>query len=467
MSSEKLAVILPSRDPVASNGADFDILGPVLPSSITLTNYRSFAGPVRLELRPITLLFGANNSGKSALLRALPLLSDSIQTAAGPLDLESPAVRGSSFQDLRWKGIQEDEDPDLGIELCWKGVEHAARVEYRLTWFEEWRRLIIRRLSVWDREGRVEWDAAWRPLPEERSSVRLTYEIRTPNDEPAAPDRLTFLGLSPESQVRSTLLEPLRSRLQDLQSSVQWLMAPRQLGNRIYPCPPSPRTLMRPDGSDAPSLLGGSPECLSEVSAWYEKTLRRRLRVQDVSPGRFRLMLQHVERAVFETDLAENGEGPIQVLPVLTALALTRSGQGPRILAIEQPESQLNPALQRALAEQVSDVAAASPDSRIVLETHSEHLLLGVQLQIMREKIRPEDVLIYWVRQLGNGESVADPVTLDENARLQGRWPPGVFSENTEVAREILQARRDREQAWSPAARVEPEELLKSRHAGP
>jgi AAA15 family ATPase/GTPase len=87
----------------------------VLPTAITLSNYRSFASPVRLELRPITLLFGDNNSGKSALLRALPLLSDSTgPKASGPLEMESPAMRGSSFQDLRWKGVEEDEDPISG-----------------------------------------------------------------------------------------------------------------------------------------------------------------------------------------------------------------------------------------------------------------------------------------------------------------------------------------------------------------
>ena len=421
----------------------------MLPAAITLWNYRSFAGPVRLELRPITLLFGANNSGKSALLRALPLLSDSAMPALGPLNLESPALRGSNFQDLRWKGVDEDEDPDLRIELCWTiaNVEHAGRVEYSLTWFKEWPRLIVRRFSVWDQEGRLKLEAAWRPLPEERSSPHLTYEIHVPGRDPSIQEgRLRFFGLSPSSEVHSALLEPLQSRLQDFRHSVQWLMANRQLGERVYPYPPSPRTIMKPDGGDAPSLLAGHPECFAEVSAWYERTLRRRLRIQDVSPGRFQLMLQHIDKAVLETDLAENGEGSIQVLPVLTALALMRMGQGPRILAIEEPESHLHPALQRELAEHIGEVAAASPDSRIVLETHSEHLLLGIQLQILRGRLRPEDVQIYWVHQLDNGESVADPVTLDENARLQGGWPSGVFGDDTEMAREIVQARRERAQ---------------------
>jgi predicted ATPase len=70
-------------------------------SSFTVANYRSFLRPTTIELRPLTLLFGYNNSGKSALLRVLPLLADSVGTPRGaPLNLDSAAVRGASFRDL-------------------------------------------------------------------------------------------------------------------------------------------------------------------------------------------------------------------------------------------------------------------------------------------------------------------------------------------------------------------------------
>jgi hypothetical protein len=226
-------------------------------------------------------------------------------------------------------------------------------------------------------------------------------------------------------------------RLAGLADQVQWLTATRQLPERVLPYPTAPRWRMRPDGGDAASVLAGSPELLAEVSSWYERNLRRRLHVQDVPPDRFRLMLQHVDKVNLDTDLADNGEGTIQVLPVLTALALIRRQDqgGPGILAIEEPESHLHPSLQAALAQHLCEIAAASPEFRIVLETHSEHLLLGVQLQIVRGLLRPEDVRVYWVRQLDGGQSVAEPASFDENARPQGAWPPGIFSEDTDGMR--------------------------------
>lgn len=419
----------------------------MLPTAITLRNYRSFAEPVRLELRPITLLYGINNSGKSALLRFLPLLSDSVApNATGPLDLESQATRESSFQDLRWKGLGEDDDHDVGLSLHWEGAPDLTRVDYSLHWEDTWRRLVVRRLSLWNGD-RLSLEAEWRPVPEDRSATTLTYALRNA-DGPMAPGRLELKGLVPTAWPGNLapILAPAAERLAALHNQVQWLSAARRAPERISLYPTAPRWRLKPDGSDVGAALASSPEILSEVSSWYETHLARRLRILDVPPTDFRLRLQHLEHGRIDVDLGDTGEGTIQVLPVLTAMALGRRQAlgGPGILAIEEPESHLHASLQRVLAESLCDLAASDAAPRIVMETHSEQLLLGVQLQIMRGKIRPEDVLVYWVRQLNNGESIAEPVTFDADARLQGAWPPGVFSDDTDVAREIIQLRRER-----------------------
>jgi predicted ATPase len=154
-------------------------------------------------------------------------------------------------------------------------------------------------------------------------------------------------------------------------------------------------------------------------------------------------------RPQLDVDFSDTGEGMIQALPVLAALALARrrAEGGPQILAVEEPESQLHPRLQRALVEEICALARKKSPPRIVLETHSEHVLLGVQREIVTGGLSPEDVVVYWVRQLDTGESVAERVTYDQLARAQGAWPPGVFSDVTEVSREIIQARWERNES--------------------
>ncbi len=438
---------------------------PVLPSAVTVRNYRAFARPLQLELRPITLLYGVNNAGKSALLRVLPLLSESVRPdASGPLHLESEAVRGSTFHDLRWKGLEEEDDRDVGVTLHWDGDPGVARIDYRFTWFDEWRRLIIRRFTVRDDSDDPLFDAAWEPRREEKTASALTYQIAERDSGPAVPIRLPFEGLLPGwfgapgpagmpsgsapsgATADHPLLSNVSERLRALRNRVQWLEAARRSPQRIIPYPNAPRWRMKPGGEDAAGVLATHPEILREVSAWYEHQLKRQLHLQEVPPGSFRLMLRNQQKAELNVDLADTGEGMIQALPVLAALALSRRHRrgGPGILAIEEPESHLHPTLARALAERFCEVAAEDSPPRIVLETHSEELLLGVQLQIVQGRLSPERVLVYWVRQLDSGQSVAERITFDRDARPVGNWPPGVFSEDTEMARQIIIERRKR-----------------------
>jgi predicted ATPase len=50
---------------------DFDKAMTSIIKSLTLSNFKGFSNEVRIELRPITLLFGANSAGKSSVLQAL------------------------------------------------------------------------------------------------------------------------------------------------------------------------------------------------------------------------------------------------------------------------------------------------------------------------------------------------------------------------------------------------------------
>jgi AAA15 family ATPase/GTPase len=45
-------------------------------TAIELENFRGFSKPVRIELAPVTLLFGTNSSGKTALLHAILFLHE-------------------------------------------------------------------------------------------------------------------------------------------------------------------------------------------------------------------------------------------------------------------------------------------------------------------------------------------------------------------------------------------------------
>ena len=63
-------------------------------TAIRVGNFKAFAESQRIPLRPLTLIFGANSSGKSSILHSLILARDAQET--GVLDVHRTNVGGES-----------------------------------------------------------------------------------------------------------------------------------------------------------------------------------------------------------------------------------------------------------------------------------------------------------------------------------------------------------------------------------
>ncbi|MCK9229487.1 MAG: DUF3696 domain-containing protein [Syntrophales bacterium] len=128
------------------------------------------------------------------------------------------------------------------------------------------------------------------------------------------------------------------------------------------------------------------------------------------------------------------GIGVSQVLPVL----VTSYASKHQIVAIEQPEIHLHPALQADLGDVFIQSALGPGRNRFLIETHSEHLLLRV-MRRMRETsndelsegvppITPKDVCVLFVQPKGTSSAVRH-LELDEEGQLLDAWPGGFFEE--------------------------------------
>jgi hypothetical protein len=91
-----------------------------------------------------------------------------------------------------------------------------------------------------------------------------------------------------------------------------------------------------------------------------------------------------------------------------------------------------------------SSLAVLDQAPTSVIETHSENLLLRVQIAIASGELPADKVIVHWVRPLDRG-SVIDTITFDHAARPLGAgWPPGVFSEDLVQARALLAIRKEK-----------------------
>ena len=160
---------------------------------------------------------------------------------------------------------------------------------------------------------------------------------------------------------------------------------------------------------------------------WVQEFVEsRRESLQDVH-----LIDKRTGTAVSHRDV---GIGVSQVLPVLvTAYASEKN-----LLAIEQPEIHLHPALQAELGDVFVESALGNGGNTFLVETHSEHLLLRI-MRRMREtstgelpdgvpEVRPTDVMVLFVEPYGP-QSIVREMPLNERGELVKSWPGGFFEE--------------------------------------
>ncbi len=84
-------------------------------TAITIENFKGISEPVRLELRPITLLFGQNSAGKSSLLHALIYAREVFDRQN--LDADRTLSAGDSLDLGGFLSFVHDHDPSREIKF--------------------------------------------------------------------------------------------------------------------------------------------------------------------------------------------------------------------------------------------------------------------------------------------------------------------------------------------------------------
>lgn len=159
------------------------------------------------------------------------------------------------------------------------------------------------------------------------------------------------------------------------------------------------------------------------------------LRLLEMVPEKQRLDLVDAKTGM-RVQPRDVGIGISQVLPVVVA-ALEPSAS---LVAIEQPELHIHPAVQVGLGDLLIKGAKEKGIS-FLIETHSEHLILRL-LRRIRETaegelppgaitLKPDDVCVVYVQPGEDGVKLV-PLPIDETGEFTTRWPKGFFDERAE-----------------------------------
>ncbi|WP_234797378.1 AAA family ATPase [Agrobacterium pusense] len=277
--------------------------------------------------------------------------------------------------------------------------------------------------------------------------------------------------------VDEVIVGPLRL-VRDYLSAMTYVGPLREIPSRKYRPRLSPDESRWAQGLAAWDLLYTDPtgKLLSEVNVWLggEERLKSGYRLEKFQfkevpvPSRFH---QLFERSLSEDDLGELqdlyvtlssrseialrdfekgiivapsdvGVGISQMIPVI--VGCLRNQQG--ILAIEQPELHIHPAIQVGLGDLFIQAIQKSesifgPGKTLLVETHSEHIMLRLLRRIreMSENelppgmigLSPNDLAVIYVENTDDGVRFR-ALRVDREGDFIDRWPRGFFEERAE-----------------------------------
>lgn len=390
-------------------------------TALALENVRVFRARTEVPLGRLTLLGGANSSGKSSALLGALLLKQTLDSTfdPGPLLLRGGHVELTSFEELRAHGtrgpLKIGLTTDDGFSL---DVSFERDQDGEIAVVENQSRGSRGRAAILHRGGR--WQG--RSVARERFLLGnrrpRSGEFEVPPSALSAAEALTHV-----LHVSGLRTPPLRDYPLTATGDTFDGRFDRYVASVILDWQRQKDVRLRYVGRDLQAL----------GLTWKVHAERRGDTSVALRVGRLPVGARGGAHDLVE--IADVGVGVSQALPVVVALHRARPGQ---LVYLEQPELHLHPRAQHAMAQLLVDAAARGV--RVVVETHSSVLLLGVQTAALAShELDASDVRVNWFERDADGWTRVHAASLDERGALEGA--PVDFDEvELEAHREYLDA---------------------------
>ena len=397
-------------------------------TKIAVSGFKSLAGECAIDIRPLTILAGANSSGKSSIMQPLLLLKQTVEAPydPGPLLLDGPNVQFTLAEQFLSKLIGEERADRFQIRIETRDSGFSCSVG---TIFKKGTSG-IELVEMTDKSGSVA-HPSWRPkhitlypempfeeirvladqglIPEASNAVRRSRCFLYPEQHPGG-----YVSVAAAASLHHHILNSIH--LPGLRGNPERTYKPASTGPRY------PGTFENYAASIIHEWQETTDERLETLAnALNTLGLTGQVGTKKIDDTRIELQVGRLpDDKASETDrvsIADVGFGVSQVLPVLVALIVGKPG---RLVYLEQPELHLHPRAQVELAHILA--AAAKRGVRVVAETHSSLLLLAVQTLVAEGKLSPELVKLHWFTRGENGATQIDTADLDE-VGAYGDWP--------------------------------------------
>lgn len=395
--------------------------------TLEVKNYKGFKELTKIDYKPLTLIFGENNAGKSSIARLLPSIKKTCYqkkqgVAFYPVEIHKTLPSTEFFYNI-----------NRPFELTFKFEDINFKYEIFLVENE----LKVISLFVND-EKIIEFDPILKKYKNNENILNLEFKS-------------LFIENIPSNNVNepAQFFEIITNNLNELITKIYWIGPIRHIPQPIEKMALT-QLKMSPDGSEATQILAvsffGNQKVFKSVNEWFIKLFKQQLILKETGLGRhkmFAIGLSPAEQVEPMVSIADSGTGISQILPILVLLAQAKAGElgvNP-FLIFENPDLHLQDIIHAGLGEIFTEIIKSEYKPFIVVETHSENLLLSMQLSVAKEDLKDSDISIYWAKKI-NDSNLLEKITINENAVLSQNWELDAFRTNVNISREIFNVLR-------------------------
>ena len=399
-------------------------------TELSVQDFKSWRDTGKLQIAPLTGFFGANSSGKTSILQTLLMLKQTVERPPdwnGMIDFgdDGSLVNLGSFDDLIH---QHKRDIPLKISLSWKfaeklnieSIEGVDTLSFELSVFDNENSVpgVSFNYKIGEKNLAVDWNG------QDVLLISVPVELKY-HDE----SLFRCYGVRSAHYHNQEVFSSLQTCFENLFRSIEYLGPLREYPRRHYAWQGKHTPGVGQHGEDMVTALFSGRIQLRSLDEHIPKWLQRldlidsyRLNPISGSETAYEFLVRKYKGGP-EVRLTDVGFGVSQVLPVLVLCYYVPEGS---ILILEQPEAHLHPKVQSELADLLIEVVK-NRGLQIILESHSEHLILRLMRRIAEEQISADDTAFYFC-EMNEGVSEIERLNVDDYGNITN-WPQNFFGD--------------------------------------